>query len=199
MDDDSIGEDSGVPIFYTDPLSVSIQFTTTDLTILYEDKVVYTTKIPPERQISSGVMMYGLASADHGGLSEITYKVGSISPLIEAVRSPSYRPHSSRFIVDVCDNPREDFSNPEKVGELTQRMQADNTHYIGWGTDQSIPSMRSYITHNNSTGAVFNSESANVYQQTAEYIASTVNKQLTGGNVQYFLKDYEYAFSAKEN
>lgn len=195
VDDDSIGEDSGVPIFYTDPLSVGIQFTTTDLTILYEDKVVYTTKIPPERQISSGVMMYGLASADHGGLSEITYKVGSISPLIEAVRSPSYRPHSSRFIVDVCDNSREDFSNPEKVGELTQRMQADNTYYIGWGQSSSKSSIENFIRHNSDYGKFFQNTDSDIYQQTAEYIESIVNKVLTNEGTAYLTKDKQYIFT----
>lgn len=85
-------------------------------------KLAYTNRKP----LPAG--QYGFISVGHtsGGIFQnIVVKQSSVRDLVEVVRAPNWRPHSHRFIVDVTDEPREDFADNEKLGELAQRVFAD--------------------------------------------------------------------------
>lgn len=161
--------------------------------------MTYDLRGDPKGMLTSGTMGYGLSNSNHIGLSAVAFEYGAITPLIEAVRSPNYNSSSSRFIVDVCDTPREDFGNVEMVGELTQRMQADNAYYIGWGQNDSKVSIENFIKHNNGNGTYLRNTDSDIYQQTAKYIEPIVNKILTGKDTEYLLKDYSYGFTQTYN
>lgn len=150
----------------------------------------------------TGTMGYGLSNSIHIGLSAVSFTMGGVTPLVDAVRSSSWQTSSSRFIVDVCDVEREDFQDPAKFGELAQRMQGNNAYYIGWGrtslTNQEIPSkssMELFIQRNGGNGKFFDNTNPNIYRDTANYIEPIVNnRQALNGRV-YLYKDKDYLFT----
>lgn len=153
--------------------------------------------------IPVGSMAYGAAYPMHTGLAAAEFTIGAVTPLVDAVRSSDWAANSSRFIVDVCDTEREDFTNNEKVGELVQRMEANGAYYIGWGrtsvTGDNIPSkasMLNFIAHNSGRGKFFDNKTENqLYKRTAEYIKPIVcSRQDLSGRV-YLYKDKEYSFN----
>lgn len=184
-------------IYWGTPISLDVYVKGATFTIYNgANKILEYTDPKP---INSGGVLYGMAMAGHGGISEISFSLGAVTPLVDAVRAPNYQSASSRFIVDVCDEPREDFANQEKVGELTQRMLSDNAYYIGWGTSRSKASIDNFVKHNEGQGTYLDNTRTDIYRQTARYIEPIVNKRITNDNEIILEKNREYIFSTKQS
>ena len=121
----------------------------------------------------------------------LSVSTGETTDLIELVRAPDFRRNSHKFVVDLCDVPREDFEVPEKVAELAQRLGVNDLYYVGVGNNETKPSMLQLIYRNAGKGAYVGED---YYNKVAAYIASVVNKPLTSDQL-LLLKDYEYNFS----
>lgn len=164
-----------------------------DFEVYLDDNLIITATDP--NPYTSG--SYGVVAVSHGSgdFSNIQLTRSSVKDLIEVIRAPEWRTNSARFIVDVCDQSREDFGTPEKVGELTQRMLANDAYYIGWGRDESKVSMQSFIQHNSNKGIFLDNTNPGIYRDTANYIEPIVNnRQALDGRV-YLYKDKDYLFT----
>lgn len=143
---------------------------------------------------------YGVVAVSHGkgDFSNIAVSSEVAKDLVDVVRAPDWRPRSHRFVVDVCDLPREDFADEEKLGELVQRVSTDSAYYVGLGKTASEQSLRQFISRNHGKGTYINNLKDNVYDELASYIASIVNKSHTGSGDVYLIKDKEYVFTHRE-
>lgn len=127
----------------------------------------------------------------------ISVSKSSVKDLIEVVRAPNWRPNSHRFIVDVCDVPREDFQEASLITETIQRMSADNAYYCGWAANSSTEtSMEKYIAKNHGNGDTFRLQNNKSHvDATAQYIAKIVNNRPNLDGRVYLHKDKEYQFT----
>ena len=149
-------------------------------------------------ELKSGTIGYGVAACNHIGLKSFSFEMDSMTPLIEAVRSPNYLNKSDRFIVDVCDVPREDFDEIEKVGELAERIQADDAYYIGWGKDTSKSSINTFLNRLQNHGVyVPTDKGQDIYTITAKYIEPIVNRRESKTGKEYLIKDKQYLFETE--
>lgn len=173
-----------------------------NLHMVYVNDSLVLTYTDTNNYVPQGTVGTGAAHSEHTGITAAEFTIGSVTPLVDAVRSSSWQTSSSRFIVDVCDVEREDFQDPAKFGELAQRMQGNNAYYIGWGrtslTNQEIPSkssMELFIQRNGGNGKFFDNTNPNIYRDTANYIEPFVNnRQALDGRV-YLYKDKDYLFT----
>ena len=133
----------------------------------------------------------------HTGIESAEFTVGGVTPLIDAVRAPSYQNKSNRFIVDFCDSPREDFNDLEKVGELSERIKADEAYYIGAGTSVSKASIQQFIQRCGGNGTYVQNTRPDIYQQIADYIYPIVNKREPSAGKEYLIKDKQYAYEVE--
>ena len=143
--------------------------------------------------IEIGGWGFGNISVVKSYYQDIEIEIGGTMDLIEAVRSASFKPQSDRFVVDVCDTPREDFKDEFQVGELAERIKLDGAYYLGLGQNTSKASINSFIKRVD-RGKYFDNTSPDIYQQLASYISKIVNRREPESGRMNLLKDKEYIY-----
>lgn len=140
-------------------------------------------------------------NANAVGMPGALFQIDDVNDLLESVRSPNWRPNSHRFIIDAIDKPREDFESKEQVGELSQRINADGAHYIGWGTygaKGTEQQQKWFIDRLTPIGTWYPVGSDTRFKDTAYWMEPIVNKRFTGSDDVTLVKDKEYKFDVNE-
>lgn len=125
------------------------------------------TTIPLDTTFKSGGSDFGpmVKYANHGcpqltkvEFSNLTMETEVIRSLNEVIREPQWEKDSSKFLVNLNEDSILDFDNEQISGELLNRLQNDNIHYVGWGSNQNKEQSEAFLVKNDLKGDFINIE-----------------------------------------
>ena len=125
------------------------------------------TTIPLDSTFQSGGSDFGpmVKYGSHGcprltkvELSNLTMATDVVRSLNEVIREPQWDKDSSKFLVNLNEDPIVDFDNKEITGELLNRLQNDDIYYIGWGSNDNKVKSEEFLIKNDLKGEFVNIE-----------------------------------------
>ncbi len=93
-------------------------------------------------------------------LSNLTMATDVVRSLNEVIREPQWSKDSSKFLVNLNEDPIEDFDNEQVTGELLNRLKNDDIHYVGWCSDNNEAKSSEFLAKNDLKGDIVNINNA---------------------------------------
>lgn len=163
-----------------------------------------------DRNITMDKMWFSTAFTSHScqqhgyaKLSNVILETSSAKDLIEIIRAPDWRPDSHKFVVDINDEPREDFDESDQMSECMQRIMADNAYYISYGKEnvnkaqaEKFIGKLGYSSELSYAGewGLFSDNSSGDLDEMAEWIEYIVNKTTPGKESETIVKKREFKY-----
>ncbi|MDD6333034.1 MAG: hypothetical protein PUB04_01055 [Clostridia bacterium] len=93
-------------------------------------------------------------------MSELSMSMDVVKSLSETLREPNWTDGADKFLVNLNEDPIEDFDNVSVTAELLNRLKNDDIYYIGWcGKDNSSKSY-DFLQKNDLRGSVISVDSS---------------------------------------
>ena len=94
-------------------------------------------------------------------MSELSMTMDVVRSLSETLREPKWRDNTDKFLVNLNEDPINDFDNVAVTAELLNRLQNDDIYYIGWCSDYNANKSQSFLNKNNLKGGIININNTN--------------------------------------
>lgn len=92
-------------------------------------------------------------------MSELSMSMDVVKSLSETLREPAWTEGADKFLVNLNEDPIEDFDNVSITAELLNRLKNDDIYYIGWcGNDNSGKSYQ-FLQKNDLRGTIISVDS----------------------------------------
>ncbi|MGN0319659.1 MAG: hypothetical protein ACI4D1_01990, partial [Lachnospira sp.] len=103
---------------------------------------------------------HGCSSLTKVEMSELSMSMDVVKSLSETLREPNWTDGADKFLVNLNEDPIEDFDNVSVTAELLNRLKNDDIYYIGWcGKDNSSKSY-DFLQKNDLIGSVISVDSS---------------------------------------
>ncbi len=150
------------------------------------------TTVPLDTTVKSGgsdfgpMVKYGSHSCSRltkVELSNLSMATDVVRSLNEVIREPQWSKDSSKFLVNLNEDPIEDFDNVQITGELLNRLQNDDIHYVGWCSDKNAAKSSEFLIKNDLKGDIVNINDADTdtldkqIKQIADLIVARYQKE----------------------
>ena len=124
------------------------------------------------------------ARPTHIAMQNLSMVVDKVRTLVEVVREPEWADNTIKFLVNLNEQPVEDFSSTSITGELLNRLRNDDIYYIGWCNNINAVESAEFLVKNNLKGTIVNMEQpgTSTYEQQMEAIADEIYKRYWRSN-----------------
>ena len=145
-------------------------------------------------------------------LSNLKMEAEYVRSLTEVVREPNWSDDKLSFLVNLNEDPIDDFSEDFTTAEIINRLEQDKVTYIGWCGDNNADASKVFVDGISSGSGLVNMNdskfiasgenyySSNSYQKQVDEIArlivEKISKQTTTGGVYTYLDTDEFHFSS---
>lgn len=89
-------------------------------------------------------------------LSELSMTMEVVRSLSETLREPKWSENTDKFLINLNENPINDFDDVAITAELLNRLQNDDIYYIGWCGDKNAIKSQQFLQKNNLKGGIIN-------------------------------------------
>ena len=109
-------------------------------------------------------------------LSELSMTMEVVRSLSETLREPKWRNNTDKFLINLNEDPINDFQNVGVTAELLNRLQNDDIYYIGWCGNDNAQMSQEFLNKNNLKGGIINinATSYNTYDKQIAEIARLI-------------------------
>lgn len=120
---------------------------------------------------------HGCSSLTKVEMSDISMTMDVVPSLTETLRKPKWRDSADKFLINLNEDPIEDFENASVTAELLNRLKNDSIYYIGWCGDKNVTLSTDFLTKNDLKGSIINVNQSGYkgnYAAQIERIANTI-------------------------
>ncbi len=119
---------------------------------------------------------HGCAALTIFSLTNLSMKMDVVRSLTEVVRQPNWHENTDKFLVNLNEDPIEDFSSTSITAELLNRLRNDDIYYVGWCSDENAEASTAFLEKHDLKGAIVNidADATNDYNEQINAIADAV-------------------------
>ncbi len=120
-------------------------------------------------------------------LSNLSMKwMDVVRSLTEVVREPNWHEDTDKFLVNLNEDPIEDFSSTSITAELLNRLRNDDIYYVGWCSDENSVASTAFLEKHDLRGAIVNidAEATDEYNEQINAIADAVYARYAAHNTE---------------
>jgi len=134
-------------------------------------------------------LAHGCARPTHIAFQNLSMIMDQVRSLTEVVREPNWQENTKKFLVNLNEEPIEDFSSTSITAELLARLRNDDIYYIGWCSNQNAEASQDFLTKNDLKGTIVNIEAPGMptYEQQIQSIADEIYKRYWQNNEDYIV------------
>lgn len=127
---------------------------------------------------------HNCARPTHIALQNLTMTMDVVRELVEVVREPEWHDNTSKYLVNLNEEPIEDFSSTSITGELLNRLRNDDIYYIGWATDSNATASQDFLNLHNLKGLIVNMDdpATLTYEEQMQEIADKIYERYWRNN-----------------
>jgi len=132
----------------------------------------------------SSYVGHACARPTHIALQNLTMTMDVVRELVEVVREPEWHDNTTKYLVNLNEDPIDDFSSTSITGELLNRLRNDDIYYIGWATDANAQASEDFLALHNLKGLIVNMDepSTDTYQKQLQAIADKIYERYWNSN-----------------
>ncbi len=106
-------------------------------------------------------------------LVNLTMSYKKVRLLKDVIREPDWGEDTLKFLVNLNEDPIDDFADKVITSELLSRLQNEEIDYIAWCSDNNVAASEEFLNKNFSNGAIVNVDTLN-YQEQIKKIAKSI-------------------------
>ena len=114
------------------------------------------------------------ARPTHISLQNLSMVVDKVRSLTEVVREPNWQENTKKFLVNLNEEPIEDFSSKSITAELLARMRNDDVYYIGWCSNANAIASQNFLIKHDLKGTIVNINEKVNYDAQIQAIADKI-------------------------
>lgn len=117
-------------------------------------------------------------------MSELSMTMDVVRSLSETLREPKWNDNTDKFLINLNEDPINDFDNVAVTAELLNRLQNDDIYYIGWCSDYNANKSQNFLNKNNLKGGIININGVNfdTYDEQIAEIARLIYTRYYGSS-----------------
>lgn len=94
--------------------------------------------------------------------SNLSMTMEQVKSLTETLRQPEWNNNTEKFLINLNEDPINDFDSPSITAELLNRLQNDDIYYIGWCSSKNSDKSLSFLKKNDLKGSIIDVASTSV-------------------------------------